>query len=288
MPVPQQSVVTSTLITADDQALSAMEMGEDAPKRLKTASQLKATLSNAGNPLSGADAALLDLLAQWDTNGDGQYSVEEVLLIARHFQQKQRQVTNLKRTLCLGSVFTLVLLVGILFVCLKANEMTKDMRPSNNGVLTTNNGKVAGVAQVLQQGDLDNIPNMTDDQLAELQFVSFNLNQDHYVLKVAGAVREHTEVQGEHGPRSMIGIFFVNGPFASMNFGRDISMVHRNGTSEVLAVGAAGEQRRLQSLASAPWAHIGQKSGVGIVGLSGVASAPWAHIGSAPWAHIGR
>merc|ERR1712232_235515 len=104
-----------------------------------------------GNPLSSADTELLDLMGMWDINGDGQYSVEEVLLIARHFQQKQRQVTSLKRTLCLGSLFTLVLLVGVLLVSLRADEMSKDMRPDLQGVLTTNDGKVAGVANVMRR-----------------------------------------------------------------------------------------------------------------------------------------
>jgi len=246
--------------------------------RSKTACEVKAALSSAGDPLSGADSDLLDLLAQWDIDGDGQYSVEEVLLIARHFQQKQRQVTSLKKTLCLGSLFTLVLLVGVLFVSLRANEMSKDMRPSTQGVLTTNNGKVAGVANVMRRGGLDTIPNMTDAQLAELQYVSFDLDQDHYMLKVASAVRRHTKVQDERGPRPVMDLFFVNAPFVKMNLGRDITVVHHNGTSKVMAFGAVGEQRRL-----APWMHIGSSGTVGLSGLSDtdvqVASAPWQHIG---------
>merc|ERR1712232_559939 len=233
-----------------------------------------------GNPLSSADTELLDLLAQWDVNGDGQYSVEEVLLIARHFQQKQRQVTSLKRTLCLGLIFTFVLLVGVLLVSLKANDMSKDMRPSPQGILTTKDGKVAGVAHVMRRGDLDMIPNMTDDQLAELQFVAFDLHQDHYMLKVASAVRRHSEVQGKHvqgkhGPRPVLDLFFVNAPFAKMNFGHDIEVVHVNGTSEVMTFGNAGEQRRLS-----PWNHITSSGTVGLSGLADVqvAQNPWAHI----------
>merc|ERR1712232_289106 len=273
-----------TPVPAEEQVCSAMERGEGGLKsplsRSMTASQVKAALESTGNPLSGADAELLDLLATWDINGDGQYSVEEVLLIARHFRQKKRQVASLKRTLCLGSLFTLVLLVGVLLVSLRANEMTKDMRPSAQGILTTNGGKVAGVAHVMRRGDLNMIPNMTDDQLAELQFVSFDLNQDHYMLKVASAVRRHTEVQDEHSPPIM-DLFFVNAPFVKMNFGRDIEVVHRNGTSEIMAFGTAGEKRRL---ARAPWMHIGSS---GTVGLSGVAGTD-AQVASAPWAHILR
>jgi len=236
---------------------------------------VKVALSSTGNPLSSADTELLDLLAQWDINGDGQYSVEEVLLIARHFQQKQRQVTSLKRTLCLGLIFTFVLLVGVLLVSLKANDMSKDMRPSPQGILTTKDGKVAGVAHVMRRGDFDMIPNMTDDQLAELQFVAFDLHQDHYMLKVASAVRRHSEVQGKHGPRPVLDLFFVNAPFAKINFGRDIEVVHVNGTSEVMTFGNAGEQRRLS-----PWNHITSSGTVGLSGLADVqvAQSPWAHI----------
>merc|ERR1712072_568251 len=94
----RDAVVTGTPVTSQEQTLSPMERGEADLKRSMTASQVKAALSSAGDPLSGVDADLLDLLAQWDTNGDGQYSVEEVLVIARHFQQKQRQMTSLKKT----------------------------------------------------------------------------------------------------------------------------------------------------------------------------------------------
>merc|ERR1712232_393829 len=274
-----------TPVPAEEQVCSAMERGEGGLKsplsRSRTASQVKAALSRAGNPLRGADAELLDLMGMWDINGDGQYSVEEVLLIARHFRQKKRQVASLKRTLCLGSLFTLVLLVGVLLVSLRANEMTKDMRPSAQGILTTNGGKVAGVAHVMRRGDLNMIPNMTDDQLAELQFVAFDLHQDHYMLKVASAVRRHIEVQGEHDPRPVMDLFFVNAPFAKMKFGRDIEVVHLNGTSEIMAFGAAGKQRRL---ALAPWMHIGSS---GTVGLSGVADTD-VQVASPPWAHIVR
>merc|ERR1712232_987223 len=272
-----------TPVPAEEQVCSAMERGEGGLKsplsRSMTASQVKAALESTGNPLSGADAELLDLLATWDINGDGQYSVEEVLLIARHFRQKKRQAASLKRTSCLGSLFTLVLLVGVLLVSLRANEMSKDMRPSAQGILTTNNGKVAGVANVMRRGGLDTIPNMTDAQLAELQYVSFDLDQDHYMLKVASAVRRHTKVQDERGPRPVMDLLFVNAPFVKMNLGRDIAVVHHNGTSTVLAFGAVGEQRRLM----APWMHIGSSGTVGLSGLSDtdvqVASAPWAHIG---------
>lgn len=167
---------------------------------------------------------------------------------------------------------------------MKADEMAKDMRPSEQGILTTNDGKVAGVAHVMRKAGFDTIPNMTDGQLAELQFASFDLNHEQYMLKVAGAVRRHTEIHGERGQRPVMDLYFVNGPLTRMTFGRDIEVVYPNGTSEVVAPGAAGEQRRLESLASAPWMHIDQ-SGAGIVGLSGVADV---QVASAPWTHTVR
>jgi hypothetical protein len=246
-------------------------------KTARTASQLKESLSKAGTLLNHADAELLDLLEQWDKNGDGQYSVDEVLLIARHFQQKERQVAKLKRTLCLGSLFAIVLLLGMLFVSLQANEISKDMRPSRHGVLTTTDGKVAGVAQVMRRADLDAILNMTDDQLTDLQFVSFNLSSVQYVLKVAGAARRHAEMQEE----AIVDLFFVNGPFAEMQL-----LGRHNGTVEMMVSTTRGEERRLQPRSLSPWMHISQaqQGTAGIVGLSGtdvqqLASAPWQHIG---------
>merc|ERR1712226_1611238 len=95
--------------------------------------------------------------------------------------------------------------------------MTKDMRPNAQGIVTTNGGKIAGAAHVMRRGDLNMIPNMTDDQLAELQFVAFDLHQDHYMLKVASAVRRHIEVQGEHDPRPVMDLFFVNAHWEQWN-----------------------------------------------------------------------
>lgn len=246
--------------------------------RAKSAHEVHVALSGKGNSLDKTDSELLDLLREWDTNGDGQYSVEEVLLIARHFRQKQRLVTNLKRTLCLGGVFTIALLVGILFVAMWANRLTKDMRPDQHGVLTTNNGKVAGAAQVLQMGELEKIRTMSDQNLAEIQFVSFDIKGDHHTLKVAGVVCSQNEVQNETGTQQVVDLYFVNGPFVKMNLARDISVVRPDGASVV--VDTAEMKRRLAG--SAPWAHIGSAGTVGISGINDV------QVASAPWAHIGR
>jgi hypothetical protein len=244
--------------------------------RAKSAQEVQDALSSNDNPLDKADSELLDLLKEWDTNGDGQYSVEEVLLIARHFQQKQRQVTKLRRTLCLGTIFTLALLVGVLLVAIWANQLTKDMRPNQHGVLTAYNGKVAGAAQVLQRGELEKIRNMRDADLAEIQFVSFDLTGNHYALKVAGVARSQLGAQSENGTHQVVDLFFANGPFTKMELARDISVVRPDGTAVV--VDSAEKRRRLAG--SAPWAHIGS---AGIVGISGtndvqVAGAPWTHI----------
>jgi hypothetical protein len=272
-------VIVETKTPSSMERGGSLERGASLPRTM-TANQVKTALSTSGdNPLSGADADLLDLLEQWDVNGDGQYSVEEVLLIARHFRQKQQLVTSLKRTLFVGFLFTCALLVGTLFVNLKANQMTKDMRPDTAGILTTNNGQVAGVAQVMRRGDLGTIPNMTNNQLAELQFVAFDMDQDHYMLKVAGAVRRHTAVRHENELQPTVDLFFVNGPFAKMRLGHNIEVVHPNGTTAIVASASEGEQRRLQS-----WMHISSQQ-TGVVGLSGLAETnvqvanSWSHIG---------
>merc|ERR1712228_307408 len=161
--------------------------------------------------------------------------------------------------------------------------MSKDMRPDRQGILTANNGKIAGVAQVLQMGGLERIPAMKNEELAELQFVSFDLNSERYMLKIAGALKRQEEVQRETGSQHIVDLFFVGGPFTKMNFAHNISVVHPDGTSEV--VDTAGKKRRLgpwSHIGSAPWAHIGSAGTVGISGVSGdaqVASAPWSHIG---------
>merc|ERR1712157_575856 len=103
------------------------------------------------------------------------------------------------------------------------------------------------------------------------------------MLKIAGALKRHQEFQWhKFGSEETVDLFFVGGPFTKMSFANNISVVHPNGTSEV--VDTVGTKRRLSPwshIGSAPWAHIGSAGTVGISGVSGdaqVAGAPWSHI----------
>merc|ERR1712093_594786 len=106
---------------------------------------------------------------------------------------------------------------------------------------------------------------MTDDALAELKFVSFKLHDEHFMFTVAGAVRRNATVHDEHGPQKVVDLYFVSSHLAKMSIGRDIEVLHPNGTSEVVDFGASVAQRRLQA-SSTPRAHIGSEPNAGIIG----------------------
>lgn len=244
-----------------DMSATDLENGNKGIRRSgsKTAREVKEALGTSGKVLNQADSDMLDLLHEWDQTGDGQFSVEEVMLIARKFQQKERQVRTLSRTLALGAVFAIMLLVGVLLVTLGADEMSKDTRPDVRGVLTTKDGNVVSVAHAYQTGKLDFVPRMSDTELAQLQFLSFDVESEHHILKVAGVVRRLSEVQASDSLGSAIDVFFVSDHVTKLSFDGGVELQYQNGTSKVLVAG-----RRLGDSASAdPWMHRGE------VGISG-------------------
>jgi hypothetical protein len=240
-----------------------------------------------GVPFDHVDKEILGYLQEWDVNGDGQFSVEEVLMIAKKFHKTENKVKVLGRTLIGGAVLVVVLLTAVLFLTYAAVEMAKDTRP-NHGIITTNDGKVAAMAHVLRQYGLESIPSMPDEDLAQLQFVSFDIGGQRHNPKIVDSVRRVVKT-GTLENQPVVDLFFAGGEFVKMTIDDDVTVQQLDGTLQVLDVGA-GEGRHLQDVASSPWAHIGGASKP-FVGLSG---APWTHIGAgsgalvagAPWTHI--
>jgi hypothetical protein len=209
-------------------------------------------------------------------------------MIAKQFRTTERKVTVMGRTLIVGAIVVALLLAGILFVTFEAVELAKDTRP-NHGIITTNDGRVAAMAHVLRHNGLESVPFMPNEDLAQLQFVSFDIGGERHNPKVASTVRRAFGANGTQESRPVVDIFFVGGDFSKVTIGHDVKVQRPDGAWQVLDVDAS-EGRHLQDAASAPWSHI---SGTGkpFVGLSG---APWSHIGDgsgplvagAPWTHI--
>jgi len=243
-----------------------------------------------GVPFDHVDREILGFLQEWDVNGDGQFSVEEVVMIAKKMRKTESKVKILGKTLIGGAILAVVLLTAVLLLTYTAVEMAKDTRP-NHGIITTNDGRVAAMAHVLRQHGLESIPSMADEDLAQLQFVSFDVGGQRHSPKIADSVRRTVVSNGTLENQPVVDLFFTGGEYAKMTIDHDVTVQRLDGTLQVLDVGAA-EGRHLQDVASAPWAHIGGASKP-FAGLSG---APWAHIGAgsgalvarAPWAHIGR
>merc|ERR1712072_1334848 len=98
---------------------------------------------------------------------------------------------------------------------------------------------------------------------------------EHYMLKVAGAVRRQGAAvnANEDGSQQTVELFFVNnGPFVKLSLGHQIIMSYTNGTS--VSVGAEEDELQRRRL-GASWTHIGSSAswtpiGSGRVGLSGL------------------
>jgi len=240
-----------------------------------------------GAPLDRVDTDILNFLKEWDVNGDGQFSVEEVIMIAKKFRTTERKATVMCRTLLVGAIVVVLLLAGILFVTYEAVELAEDTHP-NHGIITTNDGRVAAMAHVLRQNGLESVLSMPNEDLAQLQFVSFDIGGERHNPKIASTVRRAVVANGTE-KRPIVDIFFEGGDFSKVTIGNDVKVQRSDGVWQVLDVGAT-EGRQLQDVASGPWSHI-TGTNRPFVGLSG---APWTHIGDgsgplvagAPWTHI--
>jgi hypothetical protein len=256
----------------------------------KSVMQVKNSGHINGAALDRVDTEILDFLKEWDVNGDGHFSVEEVIMVAKKFRKTERKVKVMGRTLIVGAIVMASLLAAILFVTFAAVQLAKDTRP-NHGIITTNDGRVAAMAHVLRQSNLESIPSMLDEDLAQLQFVSFDIGGERHNPKIATSVRRTSGANGTQGSRPIVDIFFVGGSYSKMTIDHDVKVQRSDGTWQVLDGGDI-EGRHLQDVASAPWSHITGATRH-FVGLSG---APWTHIGDgsqplvagAPWTHITR
>lgn len=219
--------------------------------RTKSAREIKDAFASSGHGLNRAESHILDLLQEWDTTGDGQYSVEEVLLIAQKYRTKEAQVHQLGRVVVCGAILISLLLLGILFVALAADEMSKDSRPNGQGTLMTRTGQIVGAAQIYQTDNLDRMRNMSARELAQVEFVSFDVAGVHHTFKVVGVVRRDAAVD----------VYFGGTYLDKMAVGDTVEVHYRNGSSQAVDKAEGDPGRRLGSVA--PWMHLGA---VGIAG----------------------
>merc|ERR1712232_89056 len=166
---------------------------------------------------------------------------------------------------------------AILFVTFVAVELAKDTRPNRQGIITTSDGGVAAMANVVRQNDLESVPSMADADLAQLLFLSFDIDGERHNPKIASSVRRATGANNTQGERPVVDIFFQGGDYSKMTISHDIKVQRQDGTSQVVDVRTA-EGRQLS-----PWSHIGgaSKPFVGLSGAGGamVARSAWSHIG---------
>eukprot|EP01052_Picozoa_sp_SAG31_P010505 SAG31_NODE_577_length_13952_cov_2.717121_2_plen_1076_part_00 len=123
---------------------------------------LKDQLAEALDPLHNGLASLLDsgghphmvsaevqrMLKEYDTDGDGQFSVDEVEAIVSSLLHTKKEAKNMRYLLLAAFVAILALCASMFSMSVLGNEFAKDFRPNESGNLEDADGNVVGVAVV--------------------------------------------------------------------------------------------------------------------------------------------
>eukprot|EP00929_Paragymnodinium_shiwhaense_P107628 TRINITY_DN7389_c0_g1_i7.p1 TRINITY_DN7389_c0_g1~~TRINITY_DN7389_c0_g1_i7.p1 ORF type:complete len:1017 (-),score=174.97 TRINITY_DN7389_c0_g1_i7:323-3373(-) len=96
--------------------------------------------------LSADDMDGLDLITDWGKDEGGQFSISEVLQVAKHFRRQQAQIKNLKKTVCGMGFLTAFFGMFLFGICIAAVYVLKDSFVSEDGVMQTANGTAIQVA----------------------------------------------------------------------------------------------------------------------------------------------
>jgi len=99
-----------------------------------------------------------EVMGEWDADGSGKVSASELAAAAKAYQKIQQE-GRLMRKIILGlAVVILILMVGIFVLSFAAAEATKEMRGSNDGVMSTPSGEVVKLSssdfKVAEDGSL--------------------------------------------------------------------------------------------------------------------------------------
>jgi len=84
---------------------------------------------------------MVDILRSWDTDGDGMFSVQEVLSAARQMAQEKKTSHRLRWVIIGIAIVYIATLLVLLGVTVLAVEISKDQRPDGNSNLISRHTK---------------------------------------------------------------------------------------------------------------------------------------------------
>ena len=131
---------------------------------------------------------LCQVIAKYDVNGDGKFSIPEVRAIVEDVQEEKARSKSLTRALVAVSVAALVFCLVMVGLMLQTNEMSKENH-TKGGEMQDLNGNSVKTAQVSSAGTLLSFPGLEFDTLKEVKDISFVLGDagaDSVFMKVAG------------------------------------------------------------------------------------------------------
>ena len=102
----------------------------------------KIDLARIGLPLGALNVPtdMRDVLREWDTNGDGNITLQELFAAAHGTSKERRESPWQRRAALLAAATAVLFFVAMLGMSVAAIAIMKDMRPSDNGVLSAMNG----------------------------------------------------------------------------------------------------------------------------------------------------
>eukprot|EP00929_Paragymnodinium_shiwhaense_P067638 TRINITY_DN34011_c0_g1_i1.p1 TRINITY_DN34011_c0_g1~~TRINITY_DN34011_c0_g1_i1.p1 ORF type:complete len:1065 (-),score=192.82 TRINITY_DN34011_c0_g1_i1:213-3407(-) len=89
---------------------------------------------------------ILNLINGWDDNHDGNFSITEVVQVAKYFKEQQTQIKSLKKTVFYLILLTVVLGLFLFGICVGAVFVLKDSFVRDDGLMRTGNGSPVMVA----------------------------------------------------------------------------------------------------------------------------------------------
>lgn len=120
----------------------------------------------------GGSLVELPVLKEWDTNGDGVISEEELVAAAMSHSNLQNKVRNYRQLLAFGAgilVLSLGVMIAAVIIGIESTRTTK----VDGGRLTTIGGSTVGTNQAYNFQQILDLFLVTRQNLHEIQFVTF-------------------------------------------------------------------------------------------------------------------
>eukprot|EP00899_Mesostigma_viride_P014374 jgi/Mesvir1/22938/Mv19450-RA.2 len=160
----------------------------DSPKSSPRSPALRLTDKHVGpsmkpstgvlSPFTASRLNTLQVIRSWDVNKDGTIDPSELRRIAKTYISKEAQTRRHRRIAICAVISVFLSLLAVLAMTILANELSKDTKQRNDGILTT---REDGHATTIKTGQarftygLDSLPLVPRAALSKLKEISFEV-----------------------------------------------------------------------------------------------------------------